>query len=384
MKKLLLLLILFPAIAGAQTLTFPAESTNNTFTGTNVFSGPIATALSQFTVGTLPTASTTNPTREIVVVTDGQSAADCTVGGGSTPALCRTNGTSWVALGGLFAGSLANTQIAFGSAANTISGSNNLEYVPASGGVVITTSNVGPTNVPGAGIAMVNTGGGTTAYITKDSNGALKIQNDSNATASHGLLLWDGNSVMQLFGGQNAPYLSEYTGASVSPFGSGSAIEHIFSTGSGTHVFAAQADGALGDKGYVSLDPFNGCMTIGGDSTGNAAICVGPTAGTPNAINLPTTTGTVHYCLQTDGGSPQQTSWGQCVLVASLVTTAATTDNVAVSGMTSSGHCSLTPTNAAASGLAAIPYVSAKTTNQITVTHSVTANANFDIMCTPY
>lgn len=73
-----------------------------------------------------------------------------------------------------------------------------------------------------------------------------------------------------------------------------------------------------------------------------------------------------------------------CILIASLTTTAATSDNVAITGMTSSGHCSLTPTNATAIGLATLPYISAKTTNQITVTHAVTASATFDILCTLY
>lgn len=72
------------------------------------------------------------------------------------------------------------------------------------------------------------------------------------------------------------------------------------------------------------------------------------------------------------------------VLVTSFTTTAASSDNVTLTGMTSSGHCSLTPTNATASGLAAVPYISAKTTNQVTVTHSVTSGATFDILCTSY
>jgi hypothetical protein len=70
-------------------------------------------------------------------------------------------------------------------------------------------------------------------------------------------------------------------------------------------------------------------------------------------------------------------------LVASLVTTAATSDNVTLTGMTSTGHCVLQPTNAAAS-TATGTYVSAKTTNQITVTHAVTANMDFDVICTSY
>lgn len=68
---------------------------------------------------------------------------------------------------------------------------------------------------------------------------------------------------------------------------------------------------------------------------------------------------------------------------AALVTTSGTSDNVTVAGMTSSGHCSLTATNAAAATNIATTYVSAKTTNQITVTHTGTANMNYDILCTP-
>jgi hypothetical protein len=69
-------------------------------------------------------------------------------------------------------------------------------------------------------------------------------------------------------------------------------------------------------------------------------------------------------------------------LPASLVTTAASSDNVTVTGMTSSGHCSIDPTNAAAATNIATTYISAKTTNQITVTHAATANMNYDILCT--
>lgn len=69
------------------------------------------------------------------------------------------------------------------------------------------------------------------------------------------------------------------------------------------------------------------------------------------------------------------------VMVAALVTTAAATDNVTVQGMTASGHCSLTATNAAAAA-ATLPSVTTKAANQITVTHAVTANMNYDVMCT--
>jgi hypothetical protein len=70
------------------------------------------------------------------------------------------------------------------------------------------------------------------------------------------------------------------------------------------------------------------------------------------------------------------------VVVASLTTTAATNDTVAMQGMTSTGHCSLTATNSSAAANHATTYVSAKTTNQITVTHAATAGMTYDLMCT--
>jgi hypothetical protein len=69
--------------------------------------------------------------------------------------------------------------------------------------------------------------------------------------------------------------------------------------------------------------------------------------------------------------------------VTSFTTTAATTDNVSVPGMTSAGHCQLNPTNSGAAGGIASVYVSAKTTDQITVTHTATSGWTFDVACTP-
>jgi hypothetical protein len=69
-------------------------------------------------------------------------------------------------------------------------------------------------------------------------------------------------------------------------------------------------------------------------------------------------------------------------MVAALVTTAAATDNVTIQGMASGGHCTLTPTNAAAATNIATTYISAKAANQITVSHAATANMNYDIACT--
>ncbi|SRR6266481_271202 len=67
----------------------------------------------------------------------------------------------------------------------------------------------------------------------------------------------------------------------------------------------------------------------------------------------------------------------------SLTTTSGTSYNVTVTGMTASGHCSLTTTNASAVTNSATTYISAKTTNQITVIHMATVNMNYNILCTP-
>jgi hypothetical protein len=70
------------------------------------------------------------------------------------------------------------------------------------------------------------------------------------------------------------------------------------------------------------------------------------------------------------------------VMSGSLTTTAAASDNVTIQGITASGHCSLTATNASAAANIATTYISSKTANQITVAHTATAGMNYDVMCT--
>ena len=69
------------------------------------------------------------------------------------------------------------------------------------------------------------------------------------------------------------------------------------------------------------------------------------------------------------------------VAPASLTTTAATTDVVAIQGVTSSSHCTLTPTNATAAADFASTFVLSKTANQITVQHPGSAGRTWDIFC---
>jgi hypothetical protein len=251
------------------------------------------------------------------------------------------------------AGSLASPQVPFGSGANTVSGSNNFEYVPASGGLLITTdSAVGPTNVLASGLAMVNGAGGSTAYMIKHNDGAFILRNDSALIPAKGFFEWDANGTMLLEGGANGAALTFYTGASISPFGNGSAILDIFASGGSPHVFAVTADQGAGDKGYFSIDPFTNAITFGGDVSGSAAIGTATAAGTPNKINLPTTTGTAGQVLQTDGGNPQQTSWV----------------NPAITVMTTGTYTNATTTPSNITGL----------------TFAVLANTNYRMTCNLY
>jgi len=82
--------------------------------------------------------------------------------------------------------------------------------------------------------------------------------------------------------------------------------------------------------------------------------------------------------IRTDDGLPIN-----AVLPASLVTSSDAFDNVAIAGMTASGHCSLTATNATAASNIATTYISRKTTNEITVAHAAVASMTYDILCTP-
>lgn len=72
-------------------------------------------------------------------------------------------------------------------------------------------------------------------------------------------------------------------------------------------------------------------------------------------------------------------------ITGSVTTTAATTDVVTVTGMTSSGHCAISPTNAAAGTMiqnATPVFVDTFTTNAVTLHHVASASASFNLICT--
>lgn len=99
MKRLFLLLaFLLPLSAVAQTHTFPATDTNNTFTGTNTFTKPVV--LGPFTIAAGPThlpSAVTSGSGATAIVTDGATSSDCTTGAGSFLVICVSNGATWQA-----------------------------------------------------------------------------------------------------------------------------------------------------------------------------------------------------------------------------------------------------------------------------------------------
>jgi hypothetical protein len=123
--------------------------------------------------------------------------------------------------------------------------------------------------------------------------------------------------------------------------------------------------------------------TVGAGSTitewDGLRIDAAPRAGTKCSIKIfGSTSGST--CVNTSAAAGGKAS---IVLSASLVTTAAASDTVMILGMTASGHCSLTATNAAAAANVARTFISAKATNQITVRHAAIAIMKYDVMCSP-
>jgi len=90
--------------------------------------------------------------------------------------------------------------------------------------------------------------------------------------------------------------------------------------GTNNYLLALGTTSALGPSGTltnkftvdVSGNTTATSIKFPGSTSGSATIGVAATAGTPNEILLPTTTGGASTCLQTNGANPQQTSWASC------------------------------------------------------------------------
>jgi hypothetical protein len=134
--------------------------------------------------------------------------------------------------------------------------------------------------------------------------------------------------------------------------------------------------------GYVPSGFFEdnqGAIYIAGNDGGNPAVHIITNSNAGDAISVENPLNTKLFRVDKNGNAVGN----NIGILASLTTTAATSDNVTVAGATSSSHCFLTPTNASAATNIAKTYISSKTTNQITVAHITTSGMTYDISCTP-
>ena len=136
----------------------------------------------------------------------------------------------------------------------------------------------------------------------------------------------------------------------------------------------------FGDVGHLSahLDMFGAGGFQGGIGVSNSA------ATTAAIINIPTTTGCNGCVLQTDGASPQQTSWvGSAAAGNFLTLTTATADTATVTGVTSSSFCVVSAADSISASNIVGTYVSNITTNSVEITHPATVDdgAVVEIVC---
>lgn len=144
--------------------------------------------------------------------------------------------------------------------------------------------------------------------------------------------------------------------------------------GSLQHSSVTWAENFPGFSWFIRPDNSGVALTVTGDGAGNYH---SDFTGNVN-ISGSLLVATHAVCLVTGAGCP--------ILPFSFTTTAATTDVVTVTGMTSSGHCSIFATNATAGTMvqnATPTFIDTFATNSITVHHVATASATFSGICTP-
>ena len=124
---------------------------------------------------------------------------------------------------------------------------------------------------------------------------------------------------------------------------------------------------SLGASGNSYKDIWlSGVVQKGGGST----VAFPSVAGNPTAVvsTQPLAQGN---CLQAVGGYAVESAAGPCMpLAGSFTTTGAAESVVALPGMSPSGRCSLTPTNASAAGNLSTAFVARKSADEITVAHA--------------
>lgn len=265
------------------------------------------------------------------------------------------------------------------------------------------------------GVHMVDVSAGSTCPVTAivDGNYITAVQGGTNAAGAADVIVQNGinqfssSVVSPIVSGNGAVNNTIMYGNVTAPTSSnvpfirpitvqldGTSRLQLFASQSGGGSFATHSGAGhlfLQSANNVIMQPGGGGTTASfgtASSQINALSVNGGTAMTANHGNGTSAqhsdgTGSTGFVAEFDVNG-NITNGVLPPLVATLTTTAATSDNVTVTGMTSSGHCSIDPTNASAATNLATTFVSAKTTNQITVTHTATASMTYDVVCTAY
>jgi len=156
---------------------------------------------------------------------------------------------------------------------------------------------------------------------------------------------------------------------------------------SGIFQFKDYSGALMGDLECSGAGLGNACSLIGPGNEHNEGLSVDASGnvsfGKSRLANVNTIgKGTFNGGIQIGAaGSTVTDSRSLAQFTATLRTTAATSDNVAISGVTASSKCSLTATNANAATNVATTYISAKAVDQISVRHVATAAMTYDILC---
>jgi hypothetical protein len=188
-------------------------------------------------------------------------------------------------------GTIANHQIAFGTAPNTIGGSNNLTFDSTNNYLLVK-------------------GAGTGSFIGAPSISEFRVDSGdvSNAIALTTAL----RPAAALVAGMSDEGIGFITGS-----GDGTVFSSVNFLLNGTLDLEASHSSSSGSQ--IQLTPTTGVIIhvsdagqgiqILGSTSGIARIGAAAVAGTPNIILLPTATGAAGTFLQTNGANPQQTSW---------------------------------------------------------------------------
>ena len=207
---------------------------------------------------------------------------------------------------------------------NSFAGGLNIGGTVASGTVPLTVTQLGtgPTNVTNANLFLTDGVTPNVGAFFSVVGSTFRLRMDNLLVNSHGNLQYDATGC-HIDGGSNSPGMALYTGTPAGGY-TGITNQSAQIDLSGTGLLAVTANPGTGNNGEILLSPVTDTITFYGNTSGNASIGTNVVAGTPNQINLPTSTGSNHAVLVTDGGSPQQTSWTLSPLLSNITVTAAT------------------------------------------------------------